>query len=206
MDPVGGDEHVGLHLTLLEHTHRVTVRLVDPHQRLPEVERTGAHAIDQGLQQDLLQDASMQGELGPRVPGGEAALLPPDLLAAPGAVDELRRRDRPGAELVEEAQRVELPHGVGQEVDADSERAQFLHRVEDVDLHPDLVEAERRGQATDAGADDRTAGTPATSAHRTSCTSMRTRDWSRLPVETATRWLSQLSRGADVESRTRVLK
>jgi hypothetical protein len=70
----------------------VTGRLLHPDKRLPEMQRVPANAIEHRLQENLLQDAAMQGDLGPPVPGGEAALLPPDLLTAPCAIDELRGR------------------------------------------------------------------------------------------------------------------
>ena len=56
------------------------------------MQRVRAKAFEHRLQENLLQDAAMQGDLGPRVPGGEAPLLPPDLLTALCAIDELRGR------------------------------------------------------------------------------------------------------------------
>ncbi len=79
-------------------------------------------------------------------------------------------------------------------------------RLEDLHLHADLVEAERRGQTADPRADDRATQAGAGLGHRTSCMWMRTVLRSRSPVETARRSLSQLRRGAAVDSRTRVRK
>ena len=111
-----------------------------------------------------------------------------------------------GAQLAEEAERVKLAHGVREQVDADAEGPQLGRRVEEVDLHAGLVQAQGGGQASDPGADDHATPDGSHRRHRTSCTWMRTVLCCRSPVETATRSFNQLSRGAAVDRRTRVRK
>ena len=57
------------------------------------------------------------------------------------------------AELVEQAEGAELAHGVGRQVDPDPQGAQLAHRLEHVDLDPDLVQAQGGGGPTDTPAD-----------------------------------------------------
>jgi hypothetical protein len=148
----------------------------------------------------------VDGELGPGVAGGDSARFPPDLLSPLGAVHEGGGSDGVGPQIVQEPEGSELAHGVGEQVDAHTERPQFVDRIEHVHLQPHLVQTERRCQSSDAGADDRGAPAGDPRPHRTSCTWMRTVLRSRSPVETATRSFSRLSRGAAVESLTSVRK
>ena len=111
-----------------------------------------------------------------------------------------------GAQLVEEAERVEFPYRMREQVDADTEGPQLGRRIEHVHLHADLGKAEGRGQASDAGADDHAAPAGPGRSHRTSCMWMRTVLRSRSPVETAIRSFSQLRPGDAVDSRTSVRK
>src|SRR5580704_2946643 len=99
---------------------------------------------------------------------------------------------------------MELAYRVRQQIDADAERAQLGHGIEHVHLHPDFVQAEGCRQASDSGADDGATQTRCCRAHRTSCTWIRTVARSRSPVETAMRSFNQCSRGAALESRTKV--
>jgi hypothetical protein len=79
--------------------------------------------------------------LRPGVADGQAQRLPPDQLAELVEVNEFRRRDgrrdNPGQqpELIEDA------HGMGQEVDADPERANRLDGLKHPGFNPDLMEA-----------------------------------------------------------------
>ena len=164
------------------------------------MEVPGPDPLLEGVEQHLLQGPPVDRELRPRVAGGPAPVLTPDLLTPPGAVDEQLRGDRLRLQCVEQAEGVQLPHGVGQQVDADPERPDLVDRLEHVDLDPDLVEAQRRRQAADPGADDHDLG------HRTSCTSMNTRFRSRRPVDTPRIPFSRSSRGAAVNSRMWVRK
>ena len=111
-----------------------------------------------------------------------------------------------GAQLIEEAECIELADRMGEQVDADAEGAQLAGRIEHVRPRTDLVQAEGRRQASDAGADDDGTQAGPGPVHRTSCMWMRTVLRSRSPVETAMRSFSQLRRGAAVASRTSVRK
>ena len=73
---------------------------------------------------------------GHGIAGVETPRLAPDLLAAARAVEEERRRHGPGRQLLEESEGVELAHGVWQEVDADPERPDLRHGVEELDRRP----------------------------------------------------------------------
>ncbi len=128
--------------------------------------------LDGRVEQDLLQRAPMDRELRPGIAGREPACLSPDLLAPPRAVHERLGRDGAPAQVVEQPERVELAHGVRQQVDADAERAHLAGGLEHVDLDTDLVEPERGREPADAAADhhDVQPGTPR--AHSTSCTWM----------------------------------
>ena len=121
-------------------------------------------------------------------------------------VEQERRRDRAGLELAEQAELVELAHRVRQQVDPHPERTQIAHRVEDRDCDADLLQAQRGGEAADSRADDDATDIAKSHAQRTSCTWMWTTERCRSPVETASRSLSHVRRGADVNSRTCVLK
>ena len=77
-----------------------------------------------------------------------------------------------------------------------------VHGIEEFDVCADLVQAQRGGQAADAGPDD----DAAQPRHSTSWTSMVTRPWSRRPVETASRSFNQDSRSAAVVKRMWVRK
>ena len=59
-----------------------------------------------------------------------------------------------GAQLIEEAECVELADRMGEQIDADAEGTQLAGRIEHVHLHADFVQAEGGRQASDAGADD----------------------------------------------------
>ena len=121
MDAVGCHDEVGFDLPVVELREGPLVAPADPDESASEVERVRAQALDHGSSEHLLQHAAMDGELGPGVAGGDPARFPPDLLPPLGAVDEGRRRDPEGAQLVEEAERVELAHRMGEQVDADAE-------------------------------------------------------------------------------------
>ena len=161
-----------------------------------------AEPVTDGTEQHVLESATMDGQLGPRVPGVEAAGLAPDLLTPARAIEEERRRHRLLGQLPQEPECVQLAYGMGQQVDADAQRPHLGHRVEELDLCPHLVQAECRGQTTDACPHHH--GAPC--SHSTSWTSMVTMDWSRRPVETASRSLSQARRPAAVVKRTWVRK
>ena len=77
-----------------------------------------------------------------------------------------------------------------------------VHGVEEFDLCPHLVQAERGGQSADARAHH----DAAQRRHSTSWTSMVTRARSRRPVETASRSFSQANRSAAVAKRMWVRK
>ena len=166
-----------------------------------------ADLLVERVQQHLLQHAAVDRELRPRVAGGGAAWLAPDLTTVARAVHEARRLDRPAAERRQDAERVELAHRVREQVDADTEGLNAPHPLVHVDAQTDLVKAERGHQAADAGADHDDARCRAPPPTQTiSWTSMRTVSRRRSPVDTARRSFIQASRADDVDRRTWVRK
>ena len=124
----------------------------------------------------------MDGELGPGVAGGDPARLPPDLLPPLGAVDERGGRDARALQLVEEAERIELADGVGEQVDADAEGTQLA--ASNRRRRPRTPTSCRlRAVARPPMPAPMTSATPAGPGrvHRTSCTWMRTVLRSRSP-------------------------
>jgi hypothetical protein len=121
---------------------------------------TGADGVrpeplaDRGEQLHL-QPAAVHRQLRPAVSGVQAARLAPDLLAVPVVVGERAgRRPEPGDPLTE-TEFGQLTDGVRQQVEADAERAQSVRPL----VHGHLgearrVQAQRGGEATDAGARD----------------------------------------------------
>ena len=115
----------------------------------------------------------MDRDLRPVVAGRDAAWLPPDAAPVLREVDELRSGDAQLLERRPQAELVELAHRVGQQVDADAERAQRRDRLEDLHLEAGRVEAEGRHQPADAAArDDHSQG---------ACLPRRRRVWRSLP-------------------------
>ena len=107
-----------------------------------------------GLEEEHLEFAAVDGELGPVVAGFAAAGFVPDGAAVAGVVGEFLGGDGEGGELGFEAEFAEFADGVGEEVDADAEGAGGLDAFEDLHRDADLVEAEGEGEAGDAAAGD----------------------------------------------------
>jgi hypothetical protein len=121
---------------------------------------TGAHRVspeplpDHG-EQFHLEPAAMHRQLRPAVTGVQAARLAPDQLTMPVVVGQRAGRGTQPFHAFAEAQLGELTHGVRQQVDPDAERPQPGGTLADRDVpEPGLVQAERHGEAADAGAHD----------------------------------------------------
>lgn len=108
-----------------------------------------------GIEQQHLQLSAMHRVLRPAVAGGQTARLGIDLVAVATHQRPFARLQADGVEhVVAEAQVVQLAYGVGLQVDADAQRLQLGHGLEDDARHADLMEGERGGHATDAAASD----------------------------------------------------
>ncbi len=207
VDAVGRDDEIGADATVLEDRDGPAVRVVvDAHEPSSELDGVAPEAVDDRGVEDFLEATAMDGQLGPGVPRGETPRLAPDLLAASCGVEQQRRRDRAGLELAEQSELVELTDRVRQQVDPHAERAQLARRVEDRGADPDLLQAQRGGEAADSRTHDDAADVGKDHAQSTSWTWMRTTERFRSPMETARRSLSHARRWADVESRMCVRK
>ena len=112
-----------------------------------------------------------------------------------------------GAQLIEEAECIELAYRMREQVDADAEGAQLAGVASNTSTCTPTSCRLRAVARPPMPAPMTTPRRPdPAAAHRTSCTWMRTVLRSRSPVETAMRSFSQLRRGAAVESRTNVRK
>jgi hypothetical protein len=101
-----------------------------------------------------LQPAAMDRVLRPRETGGAAALLAPHRLAK--FVEEGQRlgRDADLGKTRAEAKLGQLAHGIGLDIDADTERRHLARGLIDVRLNADLMQAHRQGETADPAADD----------------------------------------------------
>jgi hypothetical protein len=99
----------------------------------------GAEPVDERGQQDLLQVAAMDGELGVLVPGEASGRLAEDELAE--AVEERRLPggDTDGRELVLEAEPGEDPRRMRQDVNADPNRAHPRNCLVDLAINACVV-------------------------------------------------------------------
>ena len=110
--------------------------------------------LGRGIEQDLLQRAAMDRELRPFVTGLDAARLAPDRLAVLGKIRKFLGAHARGVEPVEQAEFDQFAHGMRQHVDADAERLQLGHALEDFGGNADLMQAERQRQPANAAAGD----------------------------------------------------
>jgi len=91
----------------------------------------------------------MDGELRPVVAGSPPARLGPDELPALREIGERGGRNSRLGDLIGEPEFGQLANGMGKEVYADAERLELLDALIDLRRYPDLMQAERQGQATD---------------------------------------------------------
>jgi hypothetical protein len=132
-----------------------SVVLLDGDAVAIEDDGLGPQAVDRCPQQDHVQAAAVDAHLGKRVAGVTAAVLAVDELAEPVEERALPDRHARAGELVLETQSGELPHGMGQERDADAELPELRGAFEHAAPHSVLIEIEGERQAGDAAADDR---------------------------------------------------
>ncbi len=113
-----------------------------------------AKPFGRSIEQDLLQYATMDRELRPFIAGLDAARFAPDRLAVLGKERQFLGAHARCVKLVEQAELDQFAHGVRQHVDADAERPQRRHALEDFGGNADLVQAECQRQPADAAAGD----------------------------------------------------
>jgi hypothetical protein len=112
-----------------------------------ELDRARAQHPLGGAIQDHLQLAAMDGELRPRQAGMAAARISPDGLAVAVGVAQLARLDGGRGQGRLQAEARQDAHGAGLDVDADAERPELAHGLEDLDVETRAMEAHRGGQA-----------------------------------------------------------
>ena len=83
-----------------------------------------------------------------------APRIGPDRLAMAVGVAQLARLDGGCGQRRFEAEAGEDAHGACLDVDADAERPELAHGLEDFDVEAGALQAHRGGQAADAGAGD----------------------------------------------------
>src|SRR4051812_30677419 len=117
-------------------------------------DRIRAKPLDDSLMDDTLQPAAMHGKLRHLVPGIEAALFVPDLLAVAGQIKQLEGADRRSVELVEQAEAGELADRVRQRVDADAELLDGVGLLVQLAIDAACAQHQSRGEAANSAADD----------------------------------------------------
>mgnify|MGYP003136857680 CR=1 FL=1 len=157
VDAVGGDQQVRLDRLALSapvdeaRRHPLPV-LLELRQPPVGADARPPEPFASRLVEDHLQPAAVDGILRPAIAGVAAARLAPDLLAVPVGVDQFLGLDRRRGEPVGEAQFRQFAHRMRQQVDADAERSDLRHRLEQRDLDAGSVQGERRRQPADPAA------------------------------------------------------
>jgi hypothetical protein len=141
VDAVGTDHDVRIDLDVGEHCYRPISCLPYAKEPVPKVQMFASNTLDEGVEEQLLEQPAMGRDLRVRVSRREATGLTPNLLASVRAIQKDFRLDGVRAELLEQPECIELLHGMWQEVDAHSEGTQFLCRLENVDVHAYLMQA-----------------------------------------------------------------
>src|SRR6185503_13329162 len=83
-----------------------------------------------------------------------AARIGPDGLAVSVGVAQLARLDAGGGQRRLQAEGRQDSHRAGLDVDADAERSELAHLIEDLDIEPGALEAHGGTQAADARSGD----------------------------------------------------
>jgi len=114
----------------------------------------GAQASERLFEQHSLQIAAVDRELRPVVARMLARGFLKDQLAVFGEEDRLLRAHTHRVELRQQAEFGQLAHRMRQQVHAHAQGLEFGHGLVDATRNAGLVQAQREGQATDAGAQD----------------------------------------------------
>src|SRR5882757_4219472 len=166
MNAVAADRGLGVHPGPAAvgsgqvHGHAALV-LVDSFAAVPGHQGPLAEPGPDRAREHRLEVTAMDGQLWPVVAGGAADPLGVDALAEPIEVHRLPRCDPHRGQLLAQPEPAQLPDGVRQEVDPDTDCRQLGHGLEH--LTPDTGDVQLQGQreAADSGADD---GDPRTHA------------------------------------------
>ena len=124
----------GLAVAVDEARRDLAALLLEARDAPAELDPLRAQHLPGGVEQDHLQLAAMDGELRPRQAGMAAARIGPDRLAVAVGVAQLARLDGGRGERGFEAEAGEDADGAGLDVDADAERLELAHRLEDLDV------------------------------------------------------------------------
>ncbi len=128
--------------------------LLHAHAAAVGMDRVGAQALERSFVKQAVQLATRKADLGQGVAGMAAARLLVDEL--PEAVEKhaFLVFDADGFELLLQAQRRQLAHGVRQQCDADAEFLDFRHGFKNLALDAALMQRKRQAQPAYAAADD----------------------------------------------------
>ena len=118
------------------------------------VDAVGADVGERRGMQDGVQLAAMDRDLRPSVAGRKPPRFIPDRLAALGEVRQRRGCQPVAGQFVGEPERIELAHGVGQQVDSDAQRLDAIDALEHPDGEAGTVQAQRGRQAADSSTGD----------------------------------------------------
>ena len=128
--------------------------LVEPLEGEPGPHRFGAQPLPDRVEQHHLEMAPVDGVLRPAVARALAPRFAPDQAPEAVVVGEGRGRDAGGRQPVGQPQLGQLPHRVGQEVDAHPEGQELAAALDDNRSDAGRVQGEGGGEAADPGPDD----------------------------------------------------
>ncbi len=132
------------------------VVLLDAGAALSGDETFAARSLAHGLEQDLVQVGTMDGEVRPLMAGGASPRLAVDQLAVAGEEGVVLRLAGDLGQRLLQSERAQLLHRVRPEIDADPERTDLRRSLE----HPDAIVSvrgvggQRQRQSADPSADD----------------------------------------------------
>lgn len=136
---------------------------VDP---VPGTDRVGPQPCAHGVGEHPVHPAAVPGDLREGEPGRHPAGPAQDRPAEPVGVGEVGGRDTDLGQLRGQAEPVEDPHGVRQQVEPDTELARAGALLDDRGPDPGPLQREGRGQSSDTPTDDQDVHSPSLTAER----------------------------------------
>ncbi|MDA4084743.1 hypothetical protein MHAS_01664 [Mycolicibacterium hassiacum DSM 44199] len=154
-DAVGADEHVGRDITCDGVDDDAGSVVGEPRDPGAGPHGIAAQPLTYRGEQQHLQAAAVNRQLRVRIPGRQAARFDEQQRTVGAVVADRRRGHGSVRDDVPQSQTVQLAHGVGEQVEADTQRAQLSGALEHDDVvETALLQEECRGEAADPGAGD----------------------------------------------------
>ena len=160
VDPVRADEDVRVERdraparALKQLGAHALAGLLEARQRQAAAHRAGSEAVAHRAEQHALQLAAVNRVLRPAVARRAAARLAVDAIAETVVVDELGGGDRACLERLAQSELGQLADGVRKQVDAGADRVDAARGLDDRDVDPGVVQAERGRQTADPASGD----------------------------------------------------